>query len=118
MGVRTLVPTIGVVCLSAISLLAQGTGIREVSVSERSLIPLQTKLRYTTMIVLPEDEEILDLICGDRDFWVISATQNIAHVKPAKEGALAVLQSLCSREFSSASTSSSPGRPGSASAWD
>src|SRR6266480_4774807 len=38
--------------------------------------------------------------------------------KPAKEGALAVLQSLCSREFSSASTSSSPGRPGSASAWD
>src|SRR5438034_7560680 len=87
MGVRTLVPTIGVVCLSAISLLAQGTGIREVSASERSLIPLQTKLRYTTMIVLPEDEEILDLICGDRDYWVISATQNIAHVKPAKEGA-------------------------------
>ena len=87
MSVRTLVPTIAVVCLSVTSLLAQGTGIREVSASERSLIPLQTKLRYTTMIVLPEDEEILDLICGDRDFWVISATQNIAHVKPAKEGA-------------------------------
>ena len=46
-----------------------------------------TKLRYTTMIVLPDDEEILDVVCGDRDFWVISATQNIAHVKPAKEGA-------------------------------
>src|SRR6266480_1394192 len=87
MGVRTLVPTIGVVCLSAISLLAQGTGIREVSASERSLIPLSTKIRYTTMIVLPEDEEILDVVVGDRDFWVISATQNIAHVKPAKEGA-------------------------------
>jgi type IV secretion system protein VirB9 len=87
MSVRTLVPTIAVVCLSVTSLLAQGTGIREVSASERSLIPLQTKLRYTTMIVLPEDEEILDLICGDRDLWVISATQNIAHVKPAKEGA-------------------------------
>ena len=66
---------------------AQATGIREVSASERSLIPLQTRLRYTTMIVLPEGEEILDVICGDRDFWVISATQNIAHVKPAKEGA-------------------------------
>ncbi len=50
-------------------------------------IPLQTRLRYTTMIVLPEGEEILDVICGDKDFWVISATQNIAHVKPAKEGA-------------------------------
>ena len=54
---------------------------------QRSLIPLQTRLRYTTMIVLPEGEEILDVICGDKDFWVISATQNIAHVKPAKEGA-------------------------------
>src|SRR5262249_37783838 len=26
-------------------------------------------------------------VCGDRDFWVISAAQNIAHIKPAKEGA-------------------------------
>ena len=67
--------------------MAQTNGIREVSASERSLISLQTRLRYTTMIVLPNEEEILDVICGDRDFWVISATHNIAHVKPAKEGA-------------------------------
>src|SRR5918996_5999762 len=66
---------------------AQETGIRQVSASASSLIPLQTRLRFTTMIVLPDDEEILDVVCGDKDFWVISATQNIAHVKPAKEGA-------------------------------
>jgi type IV secretion system protein VirB9 len=67
---------------------AQTTGIREVTASDRSVIPLNTKLRYTTMVVLPQDEEILDVICGDRDFWIISATQNIAHVKPAKDGAM------------------------------
>ena len=67
--------------------MAQTTGIREVSASSRSLIPLQTRVRFTTMVVLPDDEEILDVVCGDRDFWVISATHNIAHVKPAKEGA-------------------------------
>ena len=39
------------------------------------------------MILLPDDDEILDVVCGDRDFWVISATHNIAHIKPAKEGA-------------------------------
>src|SRR5688572_27794418 len=66
---------------------AQTSGVREVSASERTLIPLTTKLRYTTMILLPEQEEILDVVCGDRDFWVISAAQHIAHVKPAKEGA-------------------------------
>src|SRR6186997_3581770 len=66
---------------------AQATGIREVSATERGVISLQTRLRYTTMVVLPDGEEILDVICGDRDFWVITATHNIAHVKPAKEGA-------------------------------
>jgi type IV secretion system protein VirB9 len=64
-----------------------GTGIREVAASGRSLITLQTRLRYTTMVLLPDGEEILDVICGDKDYWVISATHNIAHVKPAKEGA-------------------------------
>ena len=72
---------------SFVSVHAQATGIREVSASARSVIPLQTRLRYTTMVVLPEGEEILDVICGDKDFWVISSTHNIAHVKPAKEGA-------------------------------
>jgi type IV secretory pathway VirB9-like protein len=66
---------------------AQTTGIREVSASSQSLIALQTRVRYTTMVVLPEEEEILEIICGDKDFWVISASHNIAHVKPAKEAA-------------------------------
>src|SRR5687767_4528451 len=87
MRARLLIATLACVPVGALSLDAQATGIREVSASERTVIPLDTKLRYTTMILLPDDEEILDVICGDRDFWVISATRNIAHVKPAKEGA-------------------------------
>lgn len=85
--VRALVLTgvIGSAVASSVS--AQTTGIREVTASVRSVIPLQTRLRYTTMIVLPDGEDILDVICGDKDFWVVSATQNMAHVKPAKEGA-------------------------------
>lgn len=86
MGARWIVASLVLIPLSIASLGAQA-GIREVSASERSVMPLNTKVRYTTMVVLPEDEEILDIICGDRDFWVISATQNIAHIKPAKEGA-------------------------------
>jgi len=87
MRLKTLVAAVALVLLVVVSLAAQGTGIREVSASERSLIPLHAKLRYTTMILLPDEEEILDVVCGDKDFWVISATQNIAHVKPAKAGA-------------------------------
>jgi type IV secretory pathway VirB9-like protein len=72
--------------LSSVAI-GQAIGIREVSASPNTLIPLHTRLRYTTMIVLPDNEEILDVICGDKDFWIISATHNMAHVKPAKEGA-------------------------------
>ena len=39
------------------------------------------------MIILPEREEILDFVCGDKDFWVVSGAQNLAYVKPAKAGA-------------------------------
>src|SRR5438093_10620036 len=87
MRYRTFAAALLLLPLGVSSLAAQAMGIREVTASERSLIQLNTKIRYTTMIVLPEGEEILDVVCGDKDFWVISATQNIAHVKPAKEGA-------------------------------
>jgi type IV secretion system protein VirB9 len=63
------------------------SGVREVTATDRGVITLQTRLRYTTMVILPDGEEILDVLCGDRDWWVISATHNIAHVKPAKAGA-------------------------------
>ena len=83
-----LVATLASVSLCSVPCDAQEeNGVRRVAASEQSLIPLQTRLRFTTMIVLPDDEEILDVVCGDRDYWVISATQNIAHVKPAKAGA-------------------------------
>src|SRR5476651_719941 len=59
---------------------------REVSYNPRSVVRINAKLRFTTMIILPESEEILDFVCGDKDFWVISGAQNLAYVKPAKAG--------------------------------
>ena len=66
---------------------ATQVGVREVAASERGVISLATKIRYTTMIILPDAEEILDVLCGDKEFWVINASHNLAHLKPAKEGA-------------------------------
>jgi type IV secretory pathway VirB9-like protein len=84
---RTTTAALTLILVAGSSNATAQTGVRDVSASERSIIPLQTRLRYTTMIVLPDSEEILDVICGDKDFWIISSTHNIAHVKPAKEGA-------------------------------
>jgi type IV secretory pathway VirB9-like protein len=66
---------------------AEAQPTREVTVSARSVVSIDTKLRYTTMLILPEGEDILDIICGDKDFWIVSGVQNFAYVKPAKAGA-------------------------------
>lgn len=56
--------------------------------SQGDLIPLNTKLRFTTLVVFPEGEEIVEVTCGDKEYWVIDGNDNILHVKPAKEGAV------------------------------
>jgi type IV secretory pathway VirB9-like protein len=71
--------------LSAASADAQST--RDVSYDTRAVVPVHAKLRFTTMIILPDQEEILDFVCGDKDFWIVSGSQNLAYVKPAKAGA-------------------------------
>jgi type IV secretory pathway VirB9-like protein len=55
--------------------------------SEKDVVKIKTRLRYTTLIVLPKSEQILDYTCGDKEFWVVNGNQNFAYVKPAKAGA-------------------------------
>jgi type IV secretory pathway VirB9-like protein len=58
-----------------------------VQYGEKDVIKLKTKLRYTTLIVLPKNEQILDFTCGDKEFWVVNGEANFAYIKPAKPGA-------------------------------
>lgn len=54
--------------------------------SDHDVVRINAKLRFTTMIVLPKTEQILDFICGDKEFWVVNGSQNFALIKPAKAG--------------------------------
>lgn len=60
---------------------------RTVAYGEQDVIGIKTKLRYTSLIVLPKNEQILDFTCGDKELWVVNGNQNFAYVKPAKAGA-------------------------------
>lgn len=53
----------------------------------QSVLALHVRLRFTTLVILPEQEEILDFVCGDKEFWIVSGGQNLAYIKPAKAGA-------------------------------
>jgi type IV secretion system protein VirB9 len=72
-------------CLYAATASAQPT--RDVTYDPHAVFQLNAHLRMTTLIVLPESEDILDYVCGDKDFWIVSGAQNLAYVKPAKAGA-------------------------------
>ena len=61
-----------------------GTGARTVQYGDKDVIAINSRLRFTTLIVLPKNERILDFVCGDKDFWVVNGTENFAYVKPAK----------------------------------
>src|SRR5438552_5700213 len=60
---------------------------RTVHYHPRDLITLHTKLRFTTLIVLPDEDEIVEATCGDKDFWIVNAHGSTAYVKPAKPSA-------------------------------
>lgn len=71
---------------------ASGQQARTIRYTPNDIVAIRTKVRFTTLVVLPEGEKILDFVVGDKDFWVVEGADNMAYVKPAKEGAATNVQ--------------------------
>ena len=54
--------------------------------SQQDIVPVRAKLRFSTLIVLPQNEEILDFATGDKEFWIINGAHNLCYVHPAQTG--------------------------------
>jgi type IV secretion system protein VirB9 len=67
-------------------LYAEPEGARVVKYAKEDVVPVHAKLRFSTLIVLPDDEEILDFTTGDREFWIINGAHNLCYVHPAQAG--------------------------------
>lgn len=59
---------------------------RIVKYGQDDIVIVHAKLRYSTLIVLPEGEEILDFTTGDKDFWIINGAHNLCYIHPAQAG--------------------------------
>ncbi|MHB8484585.1 MAG: TrbG/VirB9 family P-type conjugative transfer protein [Candidatus Acidiferrales bacterium] len=59
---------------------------RVVKYNQDDIVTVHAKLRYSTLIVLPENEEILDFTTGDKDFWIINGAHNLCYIHPAQAG--------------------------------
>src|SRR5580698_4026206 len=77
--------TILVSLASALSSFAADSA-RVVKYSQTDIIPIRAKVRFTTLIVLPANEEILDFTVGDKDFWIVNGIHNLCYLHPAQTG--------------------------------
>lgn len=87
---------------------------RVVSYDDKDVVNIKTKVRYTTLLVLPKNEQILDFLCGDKEYWTVNGIQNFASVKPAKAGSQTNLNLITASgniySFQLTEVSESPGK--------
>ena len=67
--------------------LEPGLVARTLEYWDKELPEVHTRVRYTTVFVLPKSEKIMDFVCGDKENWVINGADNFAYIKPQKEKA-------------------------------
>ncbi|HEV2380781.1 MAG TPA: TrbG/VirB9 family P-type conjugative transfer protein [Terriglobia bacterium] len=83
---KSVVPA--VLCLAlgtpAVPFLHAADGARLVHYSQTDVILIRAKVRFSTLIVLPADEEILDFTTGDKEYWIINGTHNLCYLHPAQ----------------------------------
>ena len=77
---------IGAVGFDCSPVRAASQAARVVKYGKEDIVPVRAKLRFSTLIVLPEEEEILDFTTGDKEFWIINGAHNLCYVHPAQAG--------------------------------
>jgi type IV secretory pathway VirB9-like protein len=73
-------------CITAAAVPAEPGMARTVKYSRQDIVQIRAKVRFSTLIVLPEGEEILDFTTGDKEFWIINGAHNLCYIHPAKVG--------------------------------
>src|SRR5207244_12869248 len=77
---------LGAVTFQAPPARAATEAARVVKYAKEDIVPVRAKLRFSTLIVLPDDEAILDITTGDKELWIINGSHNLCYVHPAQAG--------------------------------
>src|ERR1700678_4748678 len=71
---------------SAFAQTAPAEQARTVQYHSQDIVPIRAKVKYTTLIVVPATEKIMEAATGDKDFWIVDVVGNFCFVHPAKQG--------------------------------
>ncbi len=97
-----------------IPLTAQDSGpVLRVDGGQDQIVHIRAKTRHTTVIVLPQTENVLDFVVGDSEYWHLTGAANLAFLKPIAEGVTTNVALVCEsgRIYSFLVTEQSKGRP-------
>ena len=73
---------------------ADGAVIRRIG-GEDQIVRIRAKTRHTTVIVLPQTENVLDFVVGDSEYWHLTGAANLAFLKPIAEGVTTNVALVC-----------------------
>ena len=59
---------------------------RTVQYHSQDIVPIRAKVKYTTLIVVPATEKVMEAATGDKDFWIVDVVGSFCFVHPAKPG--------------------------------
>jgi type IV secretory pathway VirB9-like protein len=70
--------------IATTALTAQEPSARTVQYHAQDIVPIHSKLKYTTLIEVPATEKIMEAATGDKEFWIVDVVGNFCFVHPAK----------------------------------
>lgn len=90
-------PTVALLaaCWTLLSGVATGSGVLRIKERQDQIVEIRTKIRHTTVLVLPKTENILDFVVGDSDYWHLSGAANLAYLKPIATGVRTNVTLVC-----------------------
>jgi type IV secretory pathway VirB9-like protein len=78
--------TASLILTCALAAAAQENTARTVQYHAQDIVPIRSRIKFTTLIQLPATEKITEAATGDKDFWIVDVVGSFCFVHPAKAG--------------------------------
>ena len=80
--------------IAELDVAAAGSVLR-VPEDQDAIVEVKTRIRHTTVLVLPPGENILDFVVGDAEYWYLTGSAHIAFLKPLSKKAETNVALVC-----------------------
>jgi type IV secretion system protein VirB9 len=70
---------------------------RRILYHDGDVVAVHAKVRFTTLLALPAQDDVIEVTCGDKENWAVNAHASLVSVKPAGPGSETNLHVITTR---------------------